>query len=128
MHLHSNRKLYGCWAIVGAVVLGWFVYPSQAQVTQAQLSNLPAQNQGRQLNLHDQLVYGLKAFTKSDFAFIDSVVLQVRKGKLPERLVNGTFLWSRERAARKSRTRELRPMVYFRPALTMQAKRIGVKI
>ncbi len=108
---------------LSAAALGLLTLPSVAQ----QSSN-PTGNQGRQLSLRDQLRVGLRAFTKSDFAFIDEVVLQVKLGKLPERLVNGTFLWARERAARKSRSRELRPMVYFRPALTLRAKRIGVKL
>ena len=124
MFQYSNQKLqFSCWMLAASIAWGLLVCPLVAQVPSA-----PANNQGRQLNLHDQLVYGLKAFTKSDFSFIDKVVLKVKQGKLPKRLVNATFLWSRERAARKSRSRELRPMVYFRPALTIQAKKIGVKL
>lgn len=120
----TGRKIQICgWALVGSIAWGMLAWPSVAQVPSA-----PVNNQGRQLNLHDQLVYGLKAFTKSDFNFIDRVVLKVKQGKLPKRLVNATFLWSRERAARRSRSRELRPMVYFRPALTIQSKKIGVRL
>jgi hypothetical protein len=124
MSQHSNRKLrLTCWMLTGLIAWGLLASASIAQAPSA-----PGINQGRQLNLHDQLVYGLRAFTKSDFAFIDEVVRHVKHGKLPKRLVNATFLWARERAAKKSRARELRPMVYFRPALTIQAKRIGVKL
>jgi len=119
---YSNRKIRrSYWLMAGAIVLGCLVLP-----TVAQQSSAPVNNQGRQLSLEDQLKAGLKAFTKADKKFIDEVVLKVEEGKLPERLVNATFLWARDRAARKSRARELRPMVYFRPAITIQAKRIGV--
>ncbi len=120
----SNRKMrVSRWAFAGALLLGCLVLPSVAQQ-----STTPSGNQGRQVTLRDQLRVGLKAFTKADFAYIDKVVLQVKIGKLPRRVVDGTFLWARERATRKSRSRELRPMIYFRPALTMRAKRIGVKL
>ena len=85
-------------------------------------------SQGRKISLRDQLVAGLRATTKGDFAFIDQVVILVEQGKLPRRMVDGTFLWARQRAARHSWLRRLRPMVYFRPALTLRAKRIGVKL
>ena len=122
--LHFQQKrLLQLSAIVLIALVGLWGKPAVGQQ-----STNPAGNQGRQLSLREQLVVGLKAFTKSDFVFIDRVVLQVRRGKLPERMVNGTFLWSREKAALRSPARELRPMVYFRPALTLQAKRIGVNL
>ncbi len=94
----------------------------------AQQSTSPSTGQGRKVTLRDQLTAGLKAKTKADLAFIDKVVVQVEQGKLPRRLVDSTFFWSRDRAVRKSPTRRLRPMVYFQPALTQQAKRIGVAL
>ena len=72
------------------------------------------------------MITGLRAFTKADRAFIDKVVILVEQGKLPRRLVDGTFLWARDRAARRGFYRRLRPMVYFQPALVTRAKRIGV--
>jgi len=88
----------------------------------------PTQNQGRRLSLAEQLRYGLRVSVKSDKQFIDHVVALVQQGKLPKKLVDSTFLWARQRSARKSRSRELRPMVYFKPALVLRAKRIGVKL
>jgi len=88
----------------------------------------PTQNQGRRLSLAEQLRYGLRASVKSDKQFINHVVALVQQGKLPKKLVDSTFLWARQRAARKSRSRELRPMIYFKPALVLRAKRIGVKL
>lgn len=96
--------------------------------TVAQQSSNPVGNQGRQITLHDQLTAGLKAFTPADRKFIDEVVQLVQQGKLPRRLVDSTFLWARYKSALKSPTRRLRPMVYFRPALVLRAKRIGVDI
>jgi len=83
-------------------------------------------NQGRQISLRDQLRVGLKARTRSDFAFIDRVVARVDQRRLPRRLVDGTFLWARKRAQFRSGSRQLRPMIYFRPALTLRARRLGI--
>lgn len=80
----------------------------------------------RQVSLERQLAAGLKAVTKADFALIDEVVNLVEQGKLSRRLVDSTFFWARERAARHRGPRRLRPMVYFRPALTFRAKAAGV--
>jgi len=78
--------------------------------------------------LQQQLRVGLKATTQCDRDFLDIVVNLVETGRLPRRLVDTTFLWARDRAARKSRLRALRPMIYFKPALVLRAKRIGVKL
>ena len=94
----------------------------------AQQPTSPTRSQGRQITLREQLTIGLRAVTKGDFAFIDQVVILVEQGKLPRRMVDGTFLWARQRADRHSRSRSLRPMIYFKPALTLRAKRIGVKL
>lgn len=94
----------------------------------AQQTVSPVTNQGRRISLRDQLVSGLRAFTKADLRFIDSVVQAVEQGKLPRRIVDGTFLWARDRAARHSHRRRLRPMVYFRPAMVARAARLKVAL
>ncbi|MEQ8209079.1 MAG: hypothetical protein RH917_04540 [Lacipirellulaceae bacterium] len=81
---------------------------------------------GRQVALRDQLRVGLKARTKSDIQFVDTVVLAVAQGRLPRRLVDSTFLWARQRSKTRPGAHKLRPMVYFQPALTLQARRLGV--
>ena len=78
--------------------------------------------------MRQQLTVGLKAFTKADFAFIDLVVLAVEQRKLPRKLVDSTFLWARQKAARTLVHASLRPMVYFEPGLILRAKRLGVKL
>ena len=96
--------------------------------TSAQQATAPTAQQGRQLSLRSQLALGLRARTKADKAFIDKVVLLVKQGKLPRSLVDSTFLWSRERARKRSFKRRLRPIVFFKPGLTQRALKIGVKL
>ena len=85
-------------------------------------ASAPKVTEGRKLPLKEQLTLGLKATTKEDKDFIDRVVTKVEEGVLPRPLVDSTFLWARERARRKSASRSLRPMVYFRPGLIARAK------
>ena len=85
-------------------------------------------SQGRQLSLAERLRVGLKAKTAQDKAFIHKVVEAVDQGKLPRRIVDSTFLWARKRAERKSKRRQLRPMVYFWPALQIRAKKLGISL
>jgi len=123
---HWSRSLG--WTLVALALAALVVESFFPLVTTAQQSTDPATSQGRKITLRDQLTTGLRAFTKADRAFIDKVVILVEQGKLPRRLVDGTFLWARDRAARRSFSRRLRPMVYFQPALLARAKRIGVKL
>ena len=96
--------------------------------TAAQQTARPAIQQGRKISLRDQLTLGLRAHTKADKAFVEKVVLLVQQNKLPRQLVDSTFLWARQRAVRHSRSRHLRPIVYFQPGLVQRAKRFGVML
>jgi hypothetical protein len=87
-----------------------------------------ASTEGRKLPLKEQLTLGLKATTKDDKEFINLVVQKVEQGILPRPLVDSTFLWARERANRKSYSRSLRPMVYFKPALLARAKMMRITL
>lgn len=78
--------------------------------------------------LRERLIYGLLAKIPSEIEYIDRVVLKVHEGKLPERLVNETFFWARERAAPSENGSPQRPIIYFEPAMTARAKRIGVDL
>jgi hypothetical protein len=80
----------------------------------------------RGISLRDRLIAGLQARRPTEVDFIDRVVIKVRLGRLPERLVNQTFFWSRDRANRSGR--DQRPIIYFQPVLTAQAKRLGVTL
>jgi hypothetical protein len=101
---------------------------SSALVVVAQEGTGAAATEGRKLPLKEQLTLGLKATTKADKEFINLVVQKVEQGTLPRPLVDSTFLWARERANRKSPSRSLRPMVYFRPALAARAKMIHLTL
>jgi hypothetical protein len=78
--------------------------------------------------LRERLIYGLLAKIPSEIEFIDRVVLKVHKGELPERLVNETFFWARERATPSQNGSPRRPIIFFQPAMTDRAKRIGVEL
>jgi hypothetical protein len=82
------------------------------------------------ISFRDRLIVGLQARRGSEVAFIDDVVLHVRLGKLPERLVNQTFFWSRDRAKRTDfpKVGTQRPIIYFQPVMTRQARQLGVKL
>lgn len=117
-------KLAGWLAVV--LIVGLLLSSVPGRVVQAQVGTGPAE--GRQVNLETQLRIGLKAFTPGDFAFIRRVVMEVERGRLPRRLVDTTFVWARDRAVRRSYTRQFRPIVYFQPGLTIQARAIGVSL
>jgi hypothetical protein len=78
------------------------------------------------LTLHDRLVVGLEARIPSEIVYVDRVVALVDTGRLPERLVNETFFWARERAAIPRNGRLRRGIIYFQPAMTARAKRLGI--
>jgi len=93
----------------------------------ATVSVRPAESAQR-ATLRERLIFGLLAKIPSEIEFIDLVVLKVHEGKLPERLVNQTFFWARERAAPSENGSPQRPIIYFKPAMTARAKRIGVAL
>jgi hypothetical protein len=81
------------------------------------------------ISLRDRLIVGLKAMSKSDLEFVDRVVSRVNSGQLPQRMVDETFFWARKRVAPATRgAKERRPIIYFRPILTAQARKIGVAL
>jgi hypothetical protein len=82
----------------------------------------------RPVNLRDRLVVGLDARLRSEIAFVDVVAARVRTGQLPQRIVDETFFWARERAAiiRNGRTR--RPIIYFQPVMAARAERLKVDL
>ena len=110
------------------VLLAVLAIPLGAQQVGSSASSATGPMQGRQVGLRDQLRVGLRALSASDFAFIDKVVMLVNQGKLPRRLVDGTFLWARKRVERYTGRWTPRPMIYFRPALILRARRIGVRL
>lgn len=127
---HSTISQWVCLVIAAAMCLITATPMLLAQQSRGvTISQAGARGQGgRQVALQDQLRAGLKARTKADFKFIETVVLEVAQGRLPRRLVDSTFLWARQRSKTRPGAHRLRPMVYFQPALTIQASRLGVRL
>lgn len=82
----------------------------------------------RTVQFRDRLIFGLRARLKSEIEFIDRVVMAVETGQLPERMVDQTFFWARQRSTMARNGRPRRPIIYFQFALTERAKRIGVTL
>jgi hypothetical protein len=89
----------------------------------------PAKAQ-RPISLRDLLIVGLEARLKSEVAFVDLVVLKVHTGKLPQRMVDETFFWARQRAGvdPRGQGRLRRPIIYFQPAMVARARRLNVTL
>jgi hypothetical protein len=80
------------------------------------------------VTLRDRLVVGLEARLKSEVAFVELVVAKVRTGQLPQRLVDETFLWARQRVQKGRMNQSYRPIVFFQPAMKLRAKRLKVDL
>jgi hypothetical protein len=78
------------------------------------------------VSLRDRLVVGLQARLKPEVQFVESVADKVRTGHLPQRLVDETFIWARQRASDRRTGRRRRPIIFFQPAMTVRAKRLNV--
>lgn len=120
MHLPtvSRRKSFS----IASAALLMCVAPADAITTSTNSSA------GRQLTLSEQLTFGLQVATEQDREFVARVVTLVNVGVLPRRLVNSTFLWARQKAALVGGAAAIRPMVYFRPALILRARRLDIDI
>lgn len=122
------RIPWRAWAVLLPILALASPLPHRQAVGQQTSGSSAQGEQGRQLSLADQLRVGLKVKTKADRGLIAAVVKAVEAGRLPRALVDSTFLWARERAKRRSKKRELRPIVYFQPALVLRAKKLGLKL
>ncbi|MEM6331199.1 MAG: hypothetical protein AAF790_13245 [Planctomycetota bacterium] len=87
-----------------------------------------AQTGVQQPTLKERLLFGLQARRPSEKRFIDAVVDTVERGELPLRLVDRTFFWARSRTPKRPTRRSRRAIIYFQPALTIQAQRLRINI
>lgn len=87
----------------------------------------PAQRQSEP-TLEQRLKLGLQARRPSENDFIDAVVATVHRGELPQKLVDRTYFWARERSVKNGGRKHHRPIIYFQPALARQAEKLGVDI
>ena len=86
---------------------------------QAHADDLPPA--GHASSLEDRLKAGLRARLPEEEAFVEKVVMLVRSGRLPAKLVDSTYIWAIER-------RKEYPFPAFEKALRMQAGKIGVRL
>jgi hypothetical protein len=80
------------------------------------------------ITLRDRLVVGLQARLKSEVDFCDNVADKVNTGALPQRLVDETFFWARQRAASIRNGHKYRPIVYFQPGLRARADKLHLSL
>lgn len=128
---------------VGAVLFSPALLRAQTTGTQGRLNgqsrvdaqaaigarpSVGAEGGAKTITLEQRLTFGLQARRPSERAFIASVVDSVNRGDLPRRLVDRTFFWARNRATRVVDKSARRPIIYFQPALTIQARRLGIEI
>jgi len=103
-------------------------------LTCARAANIPQQvatNRGvthSRATLRERLIYGLQARIPSEVEFVDLVVVKVHTGKLPERMVNQTFFWARDRASVARNGSQQRPIIFFMPAMQARAARLDVDL
>jgi hypothetical protein len=119
----ASAGLLVAWLLLASgVSLGLAASEEVATVTVT-----PARPQ-QPVSLRDRLVVGLQARLKSEVAFVDNVAFRVRVGQIPQRVVDQTFFWARDRASvlRDGKTR--RPIIYFQPAMKARAKRLRITL
>jgi hypothetical protein len=90
--------------------------------------DVEAAKPNRPISFRDRLVVGLQARLKSEVAFVDALVVEVQAGHIPERLVDQTFFWARQRAAVVRNGRTNRPIIYFEPAMRARANLLHVSL
>jgi len=80
------------------------------------------------ISLRDRLIVGLQARLTTEVGFCDSVAHQVETGHLPQRLVDETFFWSRQKSATVLNGHKLRPITYFQPAMRARADKLHLTL
>lgn len=112
------------WSLLAILVLGSINLPARAgnqEVSVVAASSLLLIVEVG--DLKDQLEKGLKARRPAELAFIAHVVVLVETKKLPLPLVKSVFQWARKRGAKTNY-----PFPYFKRALRIRAKKLGIII
>ena len=81
----------------------------------------PTIDRGGVASLADRLKTGLRVKAPRDVAFVDTVAERVREGKLPEKLVDSTYLWAVRRGKKY-------PFPAFEHVIRLQADKLGVSL
>ncbi len=120
-------RLITCSTLVLAVAISGRIM-QRAMAAEVEKIEVAPAKPNRPITLRDRLVIGLEARLKSEVAFVDAVVVEVQAGHLPQRLVDQTFFWARQRAALVRNGRSIRPIIYFQPAMRARANRLNVSL
>lgn len=78
--------------------------------------------------LEERLTFGLQARRPSEIKYIQAVVATVNRGELPVKLVDRAYFWARERSEKHGGRKSQRPVIYFQPALSKMAEKLGIEI
>ena len=81
----------------------------------------PEMERGGITALEDRLKTGLRVQAPRDVKFIEAVASKVRDGRLPEKLVDSTYLWAVRRGKKY-------PFPAFEHVIRLQAGKLGVPL
>ena len=81
----------------------------------------PPVDRGGVASLADRLKTGLRVKAPRDVAFVDMIVERVQEGRLPEKLVDSTYLWAVRRGKKY-------PFPAFEHVIRLQADKLGVPL
>jgi hypothetical protein len=120
---YSRRELLGLVTGMASGLLMAVCFPFRRALGQESMSrNLAENSSGRGLvDFETQLSRGLRTFLPQQKAFISSVVLLVKQGKISRAMVNTVFTWSLKRNPSV-------PFPYFEFAMRALCRRRGINI
>lgn len=118
-------RLFTCSILVLVAAISGHVV-QRAMAAEVEKVDVTPAKPNRPITLRDRLIIGLEARLKTEVAFVDAVVAAVQAGHLPQRLVDETFFWARQRAAIVRNGRTNRPIIYFMPAMRARANLLHV--
>jgi hypothetical protein len=81
----------------------------------------PAIERGDVIGLADRLKTGLRVKAPRDVQFVETVAERVREGRLPEKLVDSTYLWAVRRGKKY-------PFPAFEHVIRLQAAKLKVPL
>lgn len=81
----------------------------------------PPVDRGGVASLADRLKTGLRVKAPRDVAFVETVAERVQEGRLPEKLVDSTYLWAVRRGKKY-------PFPAFEHVIRLQAGKLGVPL
>ncbi|MFM7245269.1 MAG: hypothetical protein ACKO40_14015 [Planctomycetaceae bacterium] len=84
-------------------------------------ADTPAVDRGDVASLADRLKSGLRVKAPRDVAFVETVAERVQEGRLPEKLVDSTYLWAVRRGKKY-------PFPAFEHVIRLQADKLGVPL